>query len=271
MLCGCGKAKPHRAGTEQQGGGHPKTQPRDSIAAVWLLLFDHSSAGFIFLCPFIKKRCKTLWTSLTSACWGHSSAALICFYFMYQAWLPQSRACHSDAFQDGVKTISSLEAGRVPREGVKPRECWSVSCLCYDFCHVTQSRPPASLSERGQLSQQGMGCCCSPHVSTMSLQNSGGGLADFRVNPAPKSVGDHCLHPQASENRAERRWAGWRGYSTVSCIVCLSRRDIQAYKLNSLLFIWVPTQPFRKIPQKMGMAFKTLGWGLFFCIDLQNV
>lgn len=160
---------------------------------------------------------------------------------MYQAWLHQSRACHTDTFQDRVKTICSLETHRVPREGVKPREYWSVSCLCYDFCHVTQSRPPTSLSEPGQLSQQGMDCCRPPHL-TASLQNS---RLVFRLILPQNWWVLTAFTPKYCRTEQRGGQAGGRECSLVSC---LSRRDTQGYKLNSLLFIWVPTQPFRKNP-----------------------
>lgn len=164
---------------------------------------------------------------------------------MYQAWLHQSRACHTDTFQDRVKTVCSLETSRLPGEGVKPREYCSVSCLCYDFCHVTQSRPPTSLSEPGQLSQQGMGCCCSPHISTASLQNPW--LAFRLILPQNLWVLTNCTPKHwRTEQRGGRQGEG--GAPRSAATVCLSRRDIQGCKLNSLLFIWAPTQPFRKTP-----------------------
>lgn len=41
---------------------------------------------------------------------------------------------------------------------------------------------------------------------------------------------------------------GEAGAYWLAVVVCLSRRDIQGYKHNSLLFIWVSTQLFGKIP-----------------------
>lgn len=41
---------------------------------------------------------------------------------------------------------------------------------------------------------------------------------------------------------------GELGAYQSAAVVCLSRRDIKGCKHNSLLFIWVSTWPFRKIP-----------------------
>lgn len=128
---------------------------RESLTTIIWTLFNRVHISK----PIHRKRRKTLWTAPAGICWGHSCAALNCFYFMYWAWLHQSRACDMGMFQDRVKTICSLETSRVPGEGVKPRECWSVSCLCYDFCPVTQTHPWTSLS-LAQLCQQGTDHCC---------------------------------------------------------------------------------------------------------------
>lgn len=220
-----------------------------SVTLIWSLLSRvHISV------PIHKKQCKDLLTSLTDACWGHSSAALICFYFMFQAWLHDSRSCHTGTFQDRVKTISSLETGRVPRVGVKPREYWSVSCLCYDFCHVTQSHPPSSLSEPGQLSQQGMGCC-SPHVSTASLQNP---WQVFRlILPQNGWVLTTFTAKHQTEQRGGVQGAG--GAPQSAATVCLSRRDIQGYKLSSLLLYGCKHSPLGKSHRKWVWHLRLLG------------
>lgn len=162
-----GKATQNWQGTAQRGSSQSSAKGLSCcslVTLIWPLLSRvHISV------PIHKKQCKPF-----GHFWPVPVGAIPLLprsTFMYQAWLHQSRACHTDTFQDRVKTICSLETHRVPREGVKPREYWSVSCLCYDFCHVTQSRPPTSLSEPGQLSQQGMDCCRPPHL-TASLQNS---------------------------------------------------------------------------------------------------
>lgn len=114
-----GKTTHSRQGTTGRGLSQSSAEGlrRESLATIIWTPFSRVHISE----PIHRKRCKTLRTTLTGICWG--CAAVNCFDFMYPARLHQSRACNVGAFQDRVKTICSLEAGRVPGEGVKSREC----------------------------------------------------------------------------------------------------------------------------------------------------
>jgi len=86
----------------------------ESLASVTWMLFSRVHISE----PIHRKRCKTLRTAPTSTCQGRSCAALNCFYFMCQAWLHQSGGCDAGTFQDRLKTVCSLETGKVPPERV---------------------------------------------------------------------------------------------------------------------------------------------------------
>lgn len=136
------------------------------------------------------------------------------FFFMYQAWLHQGRACHKGMFQDRVKTICSRETSRVPREGVKPGECWSVSCLCYDFCHVTQSRP--STSPASWVSRAWTAAAHLTSAQRASEIPAEGWLIFMLILPRNRWV---LTTFTPKHRRTGQRGGGWvwRGCSPVSC------------------------------------------------------
>lgn len=122
VLCGCREARAlvsawqshaDPAGSNRERGSSQSSAEGLRCDSLVTIIWTQFSRVHISK-PIHRKRCKTLWTAPTGACWGCSCTAVNYFCFMHQAGLHQSRACHAGAFQDRVKTICSLETGSPP-------------------------------------------------------------------------------------------------------------------------------------------------------------
>lgn len=158
---------------------HPKAQPRDSVVTVWLLLSGRSSAGFIFPSPFIESDVKPFGLLRPVPVGVVPALPWITFVLCTRRDSIRAERATRAPFRTGLKP-SAVWKPAVPQEGVKPRECWSVSCFCYDFCPVTQYHLRTSPS-LGQLCQQGMGCCCRWSCRQSQLRNPSGGFNELQV------------------------------------------------------------------------------------------
>lgn len=141
-------------------GADSSKEQRKMLQCVWDALgLQYPSWEFIHNFLDAARHSSYLWAHLSKAMQiAPTAPALLGIAFILHAVLNFISAGQAHC-RTGLKTSAAWKPAAFPGEGVKPGQCWPVSCFCYDFCSVTESRP--ELARTGvspvQLCQQGKG------------------------------------------------------------------------------------------------------------------